>query len=65
MCSKVMHIKMAYIFPLIPDRFKIQKMCIKAVEKDPCSLVYGPNHFKTKNICDASVSEDSFSLQWP
>ena len=52
------------IFFLIPDRFKIQEMCIKAVEVDPWKLYYVPDHFKSQKMCDGLVSEDPFSLQY-
>ena len=31
----------------VPDIFKTQDMCNKAVEKDPCSLAEVPDHYKT------------------
>ena len=33
---------------MIPDYFKTQDMCNKAVEKDPWSLVEATDHFKTQ-----------------
>ena len=52
------------VFHRIPDRFKTQKMCIKAVEVDPSFLELFPNHFKTQEACDKAVQEDSLSLQF-
>ena len=39
-------------FLLVPDCFKTQEMCIKAVEVDPWQQKDVPDHFKTKNMCD-------------
>ena len=39
------------VFFLIPDCFKTEEMCEKAVEVDPWQLKDDPNHFKTqKNV---------------
>ena len=51
-------------FHRIPDRFKTQEMCIKAVEVDPSFLQLIPDHFKTQGICDKAVRDDSSSLQF-
>ena len=50
-------------FYLIPDCFKTQEMCIKAVEADLWELDNVPDCFKTQKMCVATVSEDPYSLQ--
>ena len=50
-------------FHRIPDHFKTQEMCIKAVEVDPSFLQLVSDHFKTQEICDKAVRGDS-SLQF-
>ena len=50
------------VFFLIPDGFKIQEMCIRAVEVDPWLLHYIPDCFKSQNMCDVAVTDDPFSL---
>ena len=49
-------------FHSIPDHFKTQGMCIKAVEVDSSFLQLVPDHFKTQEICEKAVWEDSSSL---
>ena len=39
-------------------------MCIKALKVGPWQLKYVPNHFKTQEICDKAVRDDSSSLQY-
>ena len=39
-------------------------MCYKTVKEDPWDLFYVFNHFKAKKMCDAAVSDDSFSFQY-
>ena len=39
-------------------------MCIKAVEVDPSSLQFVPDHLKTQEMCDKAVKDDSSSLQF-
>ena len=51
-------------FHRIPDHFKTQKMCIKAVGVDPFFLELITDHFKTQEICDKAVKEDFSSLQF-
>ena len=63
MCNEIMR-TMHNAFHRIPDRFKTQEMCIKAVGVDPSFLQLVPNHFKMQGICDKAVRDDSFSLQF-
>ena len=51
-----MHVRSA-IFFLIPDRFKTQEMCIRAVNVDPWHLHDAPNHFKTQEISDKAARD--------
>ena len=37
-------------------------MCNKAVEKDPCSLEFVPDWFKTQGMCNKVVEKDLRSL---
>ena len=41
-------------FRFIPDYLKTQKMCKKAVEKDPYQLGDFPDHLKTQEMCKKS-----------
>ena len=42
-------------FHHIPDRFKTQEMCNKAVEVDPWQLKDVPYRFKTHKMCNKAV----------
>ena len=53
----------AVIF-LAPERFKIQKMCIKAVEVEPWQLGDVSYHLKVQEMCDKAVWEDPSSLKY-
>ena len=39
----------------IPNRFKTQRMCKKAVKVCPWQLKYAPDHFETQKMCDKAV----------
>ena len=41
----------------IPDRFKTQEICKKAVDVDHSFLQLVPDHFKTPEMCDDAVWE--------
>ena len=49
-------------FHRIPNRFKKQEMCTKAVEVEPLSLGNVPDHLKSREMCDAAVREGPSSL---
>ena len=42
----------------VPDHFKTQEMCDKAVTFNPYTLRFVPDHFKAQEMCDAAVRED-------
>ena len=42
-------------FHCIPDRFKTQEMCNKALEVDPWQLKDVPARFNTQEMCDEAV----------
>ena len=39
-------------------------MCGGAVENEPYSLKFVPDHFKMQEICDKAVREDPYSLEF-
>ena len=41
----------------VPDHFKTQKMCVKAVEKKSFTLGYVPDYFKTQEMCNDAVEK--------
>ena len=63
MCNEIMR-SVPNAFHRIPDRFKAQEMCIKAVEVDQWYLYDVPDHFKTQEMCDKAVRDYLFSLQF-
>ena len=65
MCKEVICNNPAAFF-LIPDRFKTQEMCIKAVDVDLWQLWDVPDDYKLQEMCDAAVREDpSFLIYVP
>ena len=61
MCNEIMG-TMPDAFHRIPDRFKTQEMCNKAI--DLSFLQHVPDYFKTQEICDDVVWEGTYSLQF-
>ena len=39
-------------------------MCEKAVEDNPSSLAYVPDHSKTKRMCEGAVEDDPNTLEY-
>ena len=65
MCKEVICNNPAAFF-LIPDRFKTQEMCIKAVDVDLWQLWDVPDGYKLQEMCDAAVRENpSFLIYVP
>ena len=52
------------VFFLVPDHFKTQDMCIKALEADLWSLYDVPDHLKTQSMCDDAIKDDPSSPQF-
>ena len=50
--------KRSYMLDDVPDHFKTQQMCIKAVKKNPRILRYAPDHFNTQKICNEVVGSN-------
>ena len=44
----------------VPDIFKTQDMCDKALEVGQWSFEYVPDHFKTQSMCKKAVEKDSW-----
>ena len=63
MCNEIMRIWSTTFF-LIPDFFKTQGMCIKAVQGDPLSLEYVPDCFKTQEMPNKAVRKYPSSLMY-
>ena len=47
----------------VPDHFKTQEMCSKAVCMDPYSLEFVPDHLKTQEMCDKAVCTGPYNLK--
>ena len=63
MCNQAICNKPAVFF-LVPDRFKTQELCIKALEVDPWQLNNIPDYLKTQKMCDKVVKDYPSSLQF-
>ena len=44
-----------YSLEFVPDHFKTEEMCKKAVCRKPYTLRYVSDHLKTKEMCDEAV----------
>ena len=50
------------VFFLVPDHFKTEEMCIKALEAAIWQLKDVPDHFKTQEMCIKAVEVDPWQL---
>ena len=48
----------------VPDHFKTQEMCERAIEDEPETLEYVPNHFKTQTMCERAIENEPYSLKF-
>ena len=48
-----------WFFGYVPDRFKTQRMCERAVEVSPLQLKYVLDHFKMQDMCDKAVRRNA------
>ena len=49
---------------LVPNHFKTEEMCIKALEVDPWRLYDIFDNLKTSKVCNKAVEDDPFLLQY-
>ena len=49
---------------VVPNHFKTQKMCDKAVDCIPWSLAHVPNYFKTQEMCNKAVYKNPCCLKY-
>ena len=49
----------------VPDQYKAQWMCERAVENEPYNLKFVPDHLKTQKLCDDVVDDDMDDEQGP
>ena len=47
--------KASRVLKYVPDHFKTQKMCEKAVKEDPNALIYTYNYFKTQTLSEIAI----------
>ena len=62
MCNTAVRIIPAVFFN-IPDRFKTQETCTKAVVEDSLNLRHFLDHFNTQEMCIKAVEEDPGQLR--
>ena len=60
MCSKAVNF---FVFDSIPDRYKTQEMCDRAVSEDPFLIVYCPDIYKTQRMRDEAVDDSLAALK--
>ena len=54
----------SYMLEVVPNHFKTQKMCDKAVDCIPWSLAHVPNYFKTQEMCNKAVYKNLCCLKY-
>lgn len=61
MCDKVFT-EDTWMFEWIPDHFKTQEMCDKAVAEDDIIEIFNciPDEFKTQEMCDVNTNALKF-----
>ena len=53
-----------FLFYSLPDLYKTQEMCDRAVSEDPFLIVYCPNKYITQKVCDESVDDPLAALKF-
>ena len=48
----------------VPDHFKKQEMCNKAVEDEPETLEFVPDNLKTKTMCERAIEKGPYNLKF-
>ena len=48
----------------VPECYKTQEMCLKAVDACPFVFESAPNRYNTQETCDKAVSNDLFVLKY-
>ena len=51
-----------YLLRYVPDHFKTEEMCKKAVEQASWQLENVPDQFKTQKMCEKAVEDEPHSL---
>ena len=46
-----------FVINSVPDQYKTQKMCDKAVDNNPDALTFVPDRYETQKMCDKVVDE--------
>ena len=62
-CATSLYTITQQYFFFVPDCFKTQKLCIRALEVDPWALNDIPDYLKTQKMCNETVRNDPSSLQ--
>ena len=56
MCDKAVD-KWFFVFDFIFDQYKTQEMCDTVISNDPSLVVYCPDNYKNKKICEEPVDD--------
>ena len=58
MCNKAINEDPGWCLPFVPEKFKTQDMCDKAVDEDPFCLEYVHDRFKSQEMCSVKFSSN-------
>ena len=54
----------SFVFDTVPDQFKFQEMCDKAVDDNTNELEFVHNRYKTQEICIKAVDDYANTLEF-
>ena len=54
----------SFIFDSVPNQYKTQEMCDKAVDNYPSTKKYVPDRYKTQEISDKAVDDNPDALEF-
>ena len=63
-CATRLYTTTQQFFFFVPDCFKTQELCIKALAIDPWQLNDIPDYLKKQKMCDKAVKNDPSSLRF-
>jgi hypothetical protein len=55
MCDRI---EIGYLFPYVPDKFKTEELCLKAVKRNPLNFEYVPIKQQTYVVCYEAVKRN-------
>ena len=54
----------SFVFASIPDQYKAQDMCIRAVDDNPSTIKHVPDQYKTQEMYSKAVDDNPDALEF-